>query len=129
MNKIVIIARTWLGTKFHHQGRKKAVGVDCIGFVIGVAEELGIKVIDRTDYARSPHNGQLEKALLEYLTPCEQKIGAVALFRIDKEPQHVGIITDIGIIHAYAQARKVVEHNLNSWWQERLVCCYAFESF
>jgi hypothetical protein len=48
----------------------------------------------------------------------------VALFRINKEPQHVGIITDIGIIHAYAQARKVVEHNLDDWWKARLAGCF-----
>ncbi len=130
MTDIVNIARGWIGTKFHHQGRKKNIGVDCIGLVVGVAKEMGISVADRTNYGRQPHNGELEKALLEYLTPCELRVGVVALFKISKEPQHVGIITDykngFGIIHAYAQARKVVEHNLDSWWQERLTDCFTF---
>ena len=128
--EIILAARSWLGTKFHHQGRKKNVGVDCIGLVVGVAREVGFEVADRTDYCRQPHARELEKALLGYLNPCKIKVGAVALFTLGKEPQHVGIITDygagFGIIHAYAQARKVVEHNLDSWWRERLTACFTF---
>ena len=129
MTDIVAVARGWLGTKFHHQGRVKGVGVDCIGLLVGVVRELGVNVEDRTDYGRQPHNGELEKALLDHLTPCQMKAGAVALFRISKEPQHVGIITEynngFGLIHAYAQARKVVEHNLDNWWNERLTQCFT----
>lgn len=128
MNEIIKIARSWLGTKFHHQGRKKHVGVDCIGFIVGVVKEMGFEVADRQDYPRQPRDGQLQLALLEYLQPCEIKIGAIALFKIDKQPQHVGIITDydagFGLIHAYANSRKVVEHRLNEVWQGRLVECY-----
>jgi cell wall-associated NlpC family hydrolase len=128
--KIIEAARTWLGTKFHHQGRKKGVGVDCIGLVVGVAAELGIRIHDRTDYCRQPHKGELEKAIMQYLKPCSLKAGAVALFCIGKEPQHVGIITEynsgFGIIHAYAQARKVVEHNFDGWWQQRLAGTFTF---
>ncbi len=46
--QIISQARTWLGTKYHHQGRlKKSArgfgGVDCIGLVIGIIDELGIQ--------------------------------------------------------------------------------------
>lgn len=105
------------------------MGVDCIGFVIGVVQELGFVVNDRLDYGREPHNGELEMALQEYLQPCELKIGAIALFKISKEPQHVGIITEynggFGVIHAYAQARKVVEHNLDESWRSKLVATFT----
>ena len=45
---IINQARTWLGTKYHHQGRLKKSsrgdgGVDCIGLVIGIIDELGIQ--------------------------------------------------------------------------------------
>ena len=129
-NEIVKVARTWLGTKFHHQGRKKGAGVDCIGLVVGVAQELGLQVEDKTDYGREPNNFELQNGLEKQLRKCELKIGAVALFKIDKEPQHVGIISDygdgFGLIHAYAQSRKVVEHNLDELWRGRLVGCYEF---
>jgi hypothetical protein len=32
----------------------------------------------------------------------------------------MGIITDIGLIHAYAPARAVVEHALDGWWLDKL---------
>ena len=126
----VEIARSWVGTKFHHQGRKKHVGVDCIGLIIGMAHEMGLTVEDRLDYARQPSGGQLEAALANYLQPCDLKVGCVALFKIKNEPQHVGIVSDygdgFGLIHAYAQSRKVVEHGLDEFWEKRLVACYKF---
>jgi cell wall-associated NlpC family hydrolase len=134
-DRVIQVARTWIGTRFHHQGRTKGVGVDCIGLIVGVAKELGLEVVDRVDYAREPSNGELEKALAKYLTPCELKVGAVALFKLDKEPQHVGIIGALSIehgawnyslIHAYAQARKVVEHGLDDFWKARLVGCFGY---
>jgi NlpC/P60 family putative phage cell wall peptidase len=124
--EIVEIARGWLGTKFKHQGRVKGVGVDCIGLVAGVARELGIEFEDKLNYGRDPNGNELQSELERYLTPCGIVVGAVALFRIEKQPQHVGIISDVGIIHAYAQSRKVVEHGLDAWWLERLVGCYRF---
>ena len=130
--KIVEIARGWLGTRFHHQGRKKGVGVDCIGLIVGVASELGIKVADRQNYGKEPFNNELETALVQHCQPCELGQGVIALFRISQEPQHVGIISDyaggFGLIHAYAQSRKVVEHGLDDWWQKRLVGCFSFSN-
>ncbi len=63
MNLVMEIARSWVGTKFHHQGRRKNVGVDCIGLIVGVAQELGLNVEDKTDYAREPKDGELKAAL------------------------------------------------------------------
>jgi len=131
MSLVVAIARKWLGTKFHHQGRKLGVGVDCIGLIAEVAKELGLSFEDRIDYARAPQDGELQRELEKYLIPAELKIGCVALFKMEKEPQHVGIITDygvagLGLIHSYAQSRKVVEHNLDASWRARIVGVYEF---
>ncbi len=131
MSQVVEIARKWLGTKFHHQGRKLGVGVDCIGLIVEVGKELGLSFEDRVDYAREPMNGELQAVLEKYLVPAELKPGCVVLFKLEKEPQHVGIITDyngdgLGLIHAYAQARKVVEHNLDASWRERITGVYEY---
>lgn len=132
-DEILVAARSWLGTKFHHQGRKKDVGVDCIGLVVGVAAELGlhenITVHDRQNYARQPDESELQNALVANFREVELQVGAVALFNIDGRAQHVGIITDyadLGVIHAYAQARKVVEHGLDAQWRKRIIATYAF---
>ena len=135
MDRVVEIARSWVGTRFHHQGRVKGQGVDCIGLIAGVAQELGIEFEDKQNYAREPQNGELQKELEKYLRPCELQNGCVALFKIDKEPQHVGIVGEwrlengeskYTLIHAYAQARKVVEHGFDELWRKRMVATYQF---
>ena len=51
-SRIVATAREYLLTPFHHQGRKKGVGIDCVGLIACVGHELGILDYDCTDYSR-----------------------------------------------------------------------------
>src|SRR5579871_708986 len=39
---VVAIARSWIGTPYHHQGRIKGVGVDCAMIVVEVFAEAGL---------------------------------------------------------------------------------------
>ncbi len=39
---IIRTARSYIGTPFHHHGRLKNIGVDCLGLLIGVAKELNL---------------------------------------------------------------------------------------
>lgn len=64
---VIAAARGWLDTPFHHQGRLKGVGVDCIGLVVGVARELGVGIYDEAELARQPREGRLRAALNEHL--------------------------------------------------------------
>ncbi len=131
---IVAEARTWLGTRFHHQGRLKGVGVDCAGLVAGVAESLGLPVQDRTDYTRQPDGQMLEETCdqqLDRIPVADIQPGDVLLMRFDEEPQHLAIVGDyalggLSIIHAYAQARRVVETRLDDGWLSRVVVAYRF---
>lgn len=133
---IVACARGWIGTRFHHQGRVKKTathkgGVDCLGLLVGVAHELQITgrngtlltLEDETCYSHQPDCVRFRARLNELLQCVSQEDkteGDIALFRIDDRPQHLGIISDIGIIHAYAPARAVVEHALDGWWRQRI---------
>ncbi len=47
---IVEIARKWVNTPFHLQGRKIGAGCDCVGLVLGVADEL--KAVSRNNGER-----------------------------------------------------------------------------
>lgn len=138
---IITEARSWLGTRFHHQGRKKGVGCDCIGLLIGVAEALALRSpvtgellthYDQVGYSRYPDGTALQHNLSEYLGEIplsDMAPGDVALFQFESNPQHVGIISGygegLGIIHCYAQARKVVEHHFDASWRARLVAAYS----
>lgn len=146
---IVKQARTWLGTKYHHQGRLKksdrcSGGVDCIGLVIGIINELNIcdehgctlSKYDRTDYSMSPQMAQLSETIGSHLMPIEHndmKIGDVLLFKFWKEPQHVGIVSDyptggLGIIHCNSNSSCVVEQPLSETWSRMITNVYRFKS-
>lgn len=142
--RIVQAARGWIGTRFHHQGRLKRTethrgGVDCLGLLIGIARELDLRapdgtplaVLDKPDYGHFPEGEALKEALERLLlpvNPCEMQSGHIVLLAPDGVPRHVGIISEgPSLIHAYAQARKVVEHNLDAWWCVKIVSCYAIK--
>ena len=139
-NAIIVCARSWIGTRFHHQGRLKKTsahkgGVDCLGLLVGVADELSLTgrdslplvQADETHYSHQPDNIRLRKRLSELLTGVPKSCmsyGDIVLLNVDDQPQHLGIISDFqdgfGIIHAYAPAKAVVEHTLDGWWIERI---------
>lgn len=137
---IVGCARGWIGTRFHHQGRIKKTerhkgGVDCLGLLIGVADELKLRgkdgrlfaSSDVTTYPHYPDTEKLYNTLASLLMPVVKTdlcAGDIVLLRIDGNPQHLAIVSDmdsgLGLIHAYAPARKVVEHVLDEWWKNRV---------
>lgn len=146
---VVACARSWLGTRFHHQGRLKKTashkgGVDCLGLLIGVASELALtspiqgsaallSQCDEADYGHLPNGEYLTRRLEELLhgiAPEEAKPGDILLFRFDNNPQHLALVSErdehgLSIIHAYAEARRVVEHRLDAVWESRLAVAFA----
>lgn len=136
--KIVTQARTWLGTPFKHQGRLKGVGVDCLGLIVGVLTELEINIsgknisqIDEQNYSMLPSGERLQNKLNQYLQKVEiSQIspGDILLMQFTREPQHLAFVAShpngLGLIHAYLQAGKVVEHSLDDVWQSRIVAAY-----
>ena len=145
---IVACARGWIGTRFHHQGRVKKTaehkgGVDCLGLLVGVAHELNLKdgegrplaLADEANYSHSPDSVRLSARLGELLVPVPPSVGEgvipgdIVLLRVDANPQHLAIISDsgdgLGLIHAYAPARAVVEHPLDEWWRERIEAAFC----
>lgn len=116
---VVIKAREYLGTKYVHQGRVKNVGVDCIGLVICVARELGLVAqdFDRQDYTHQPNPAVLLDGLLSHMTEvplADVQPGDVLLMNAGGANVHVGIKTDVGLLHAFAPAGRVVEHSLRA---------------
>ena len=141
MNKVVEKAREYVGTPFHHQGRQKGVGIDCIGLIVCVAKELGIKsrtdpnAQDVVDYGRVPDGKLLFWHLNEHLLPVEQAAmqpGDIVCVAFDKHPQHVGIVGDyrhggLSIIHAASKHGEVVETRLMFTAAMRFVAAFRFK--
>ena len=130
---VIAAARAWLGTPFRHQGRRKGVGVDCAGLIIGVAHDLGISDFDYTAYGHEPDGRTLHRLLAQHMdevAPGEMAVGDVVFMAFQAFPQHLGILADGGrpfsLIHAYAPARKVIEHRLDDEWAGRVRNVYKF---
>lgn len=137
------IARTWLGTPYHHQASVKGVGCDCLGLVRGVYAEL----YGREPEAPPPYTRDLAEAtgcetLLEAARrhlvetdPFENtRVGDVIVFRIRRQAmaKHCGIVTlctGMGrperMIHAF-EGGPVCEINLNRWWRRKIVATFIF---
>ncbi len=130
--KIIDAARGWLGTKWRHQGRSK-IGIDCVGLVIKVAEELNYDVqMDRTDYIRRSTGidfvNHFKKHLVEKRI-IEVEAGDILVFRETAFPYHSAIVGQntfgLTIIHAFAPRRKVVEEQYTDDWKRKVTHCFA----
>jgi len=125
-DQVVSQAQSWLGTPWHHQARLKGVGVDCIGLIVGVCEELGIPVQDSHEYSRFPDGYHLAKELERQLIKkhSEPTPGDIMLFRISRMPQHCAICTPTGLIHAHQGVMQVVETAMPNHWNTHLIGVY-----
>ena len=134
---VVDEARGWIGTRWQHQGALRGVGADCVGLLVGVAHALGIADArdDMRDpalrgYGRIPNPALLTEAASRYLdATTECVLGGVVLMRFTAHPTHFAIVSSlqpISIVHAYAQARRVVEHRLDDLWVSRIVLTFSF---
>ena len=100
-------AKGYIGTPWHHQGRKKGIGIDCVGLLIGVAKEIGFIVRDREGYPLYPND--VSSMLLEIFDEHklkrtdEVKKGNILAFCFGKAkfPSHVGVVVEGGeMVHA-----------------------------
>lgn len=126
--EIYLTARQLVGTPYHHQGRQKDLGVDCIGVPIWVARQLNLQIADPCDYCKQPDGTMLQKIQAQcptwFLTP-----GALLVFQIRGIPSHCAIASKymggLGMIHAWDVAGVVVENRLTDDWLNRIVGCYS----
>lgn len=134
---IVSVARSYLGTPFHHAARLPGVGMDCAGVLICAARELGLVApdFDVPAYVQSP-DGSMLKWFRLYMTPVSQgemQPGDAVVFITDVIPQHLGVLGDyahggLSVIHAANNARpaRVIETRLMFSRSMRFVAAGAF---
>lgn len=124
-------ARTYLDppVRFRHQGRSHR-GVDCAGLLLASMAAIGRPIADLSAYGREPLGdglrGMLVANLGESVPKAEMRPGDVVLMRFRGEPSHVALLGDYpyggcSLIHAYAMAKKVVEHRLDDEWAGYIV--------
>ncbi|MES2983899.1 MAG: NlpC/P60 family protein [Pseudomonadota bacterium] len=131
-----------MGVPFAHQGRS-AQGLDCLGLLIVAAQEAGV-TFDGKDaltlevplYGTRPDTRLLKQKLDGYLCPiatAQVREGDMVLLKVEGSPQHLALISDYpfageyGMIHAYAPARKVVEHRYDTHWRRETYAAYRLK--
>jgi len=126
---LVKIARSYLGTPWHHAGRLRGVGVDCIGLVAETHREAGHAVSDSLDYSMYDEYDRLLSVLDTHATRVDGELqgGDILVFRARLMDNHCGLYTENGhFIHAYSSpaVMRVVEVPLDDSWRRRLQAVY-----
>jgi len=132
--QVITQARALLGVRFQHQGRDAVHGLDCLGLLLVIADRLQLQfesrdamALDVRNYRTRPDTEFLRHQLSRWLQPIavqEATHADIILLSIDGQPQHLALLSDyplpgeLGMIHAHAVARKVVEHRYDSQWKK-----------
>lgn len=151
-DKILAVARSWIGTPYVHQGACKGAGCDCLGLVRGIWSEVHGQEPEQVpayslDWSEPQGEERLWQAALRHLQakPLDQAAeGDVILFRMraGAVAKHLGVQScaaaivqrsaPIGcartaskFIHAYS-GHGVVESPLSAPWQRRIVARFQF---
>jgi NlpC/P60 family putative phage cell wall peptidase len=133
---IVLLARAWLGTPYHHQASAKGAGTDCIGLIRGIYRELyGREAQALPAYTRDWAEASGQETLLAAarrhlveIAPREVEPGDVLIFRWRGATiaKHAAILaTPTTMIHAI-EGSPVSEVSLSPWWRRHLAGAFAF---
>jgi len=144
--EVVEIARSWIGTRFLHQGRTRPVksngkligGIDCAGLIVVVGHESGLldPSVDVPAYRRIPDGRTIREMLAKHAIEIPfrdlQPADIVAVkWEGSRFPHHLGIISDLsrgrlGMIHSYFDFRRVVESGFVEPWISRTVSAHTW---
>lgn len=104
---VITEALTWIGTPYHHAGRVKGVGVDCLTFLMEVFSRTGVVPPQKTPFYRPDfmmHSAEETylNGLLEHGREVKVPQPAdVAIFKWGRIYAHAGIVVDWPwILHA-----------------------------
>lgn len=138
-DRVIGLARDWVGTPYHHQASTKHVGCDCLGLLRGVyREHMNIdhdpeKIPPYSpDWAESGHGREdMLDAARRYLTEVqgEPQPGDLVVFRFrpNSVAKHCAIVSYNGkMIHAH-QGNAVIEVAMVPWWQRKIAGVFRFQ--
>jgi len=137
---VVEAARQYIGNPWVFGGRNRLNGLDCIGLLVLIAEDLGISHLmndyNWTDYPpqfffedKHPNSmpSRLAKPMIQI--PFEDAgIGDVETYWIRDRGAtcHCAILTDKGFIHTNQGTRQVTEQTRSSFWNRRRTAVFRY---
>lgn len=135
-------ALTYVGTPFHYGGRKKGVGVDCVGLAVCALRDLGEEIEDYVGYPLADNYWRMMEAVRRHcscvsLDLALAEVGDVLVFRRLQGPasrrieNHLGILTEtepLTMVHAYPAGfcKKVTETPLSLYFTDALTGVWRY---
>ena len=143
-------AREYVGTPFHQQGRVKGLGMDCVGIMLCVGEDLGLRYkdgrpirrFDYMNYGLYPVLDEMQREMKKIFTEkplAEISPGDILTMRAPFLVHHIAIVSELqgglGIIHAYGSENvsrngrgRVSEHPLSQLWKSRIASVFSYSA-
>lgn len=133
--RVIVAARSWIGTPFHHQASLLGVGCDCLGLVRGIWRE----VVGPEQFAVPPYSPDwgevsarevLRDGVLAHLLPVEgaAQPGDLVLFRMRTWAiaKHAGVLVAADrMVHAHSRVG-VIEERVTAAWQRRAAFVFRY---
>ncbi len=134
--RVVAEVLSWVGTPYRHQGRRKGVGCDCLGLLIGVWDALYGRIPEEpgsyaADWAESGSADRFIEAARRHCRekPVMQAVpGDLILFRWREHlpAKHAAIlVAPDRFVHAY-EGSAVVVSALVPQWRRRIAAAFVF---
>lgn len=120
----ILAARAYVGTPFHHHGRLKGIGVDCLGLLMGAMAAAGFPARDYRQYHKLPRAAELIEKFKEQADEIPLALAApgdtlLAWVLRRGQAQHILILSDLpGVIHCLEGG--VAETSLSAYWHYRV---------
>ena len=139
-DRVVALARAWIGTPYCHQASCRGAGADCLGLVRGVWRELYGAEPElvpgyTADWGEAGRKERLWRAarrhLRERAAEEPMQAGDLLLFRMRRGAvaKHLGIAAEVGprarFVHAYS-GHAVCESALSGPWARRIAARFVF---
>lgn len=139
-DRVVELAREWIGTPYQHQASRCGVAADCLGLIRGIWRELygaepEIAPPYSPDWGEAGRDEVLMLAALRHMQPVPRdtalRAGQVLLFRMRQGAiaKHLGILSQADdqprFIHAYT-GHGVIDSPLTLPWQNRIAARFRF---
>ena len=123
---LVLAARTFDGVPWKDDGRNEK-GMDCVGLIIASVRKCGCTVPDHSGYGNFPGMKKLLATLdifCETIPTKDAKPGDIVFMHFGPQPRHVGLITELGVIHSSELYGKVCEHGVNEEFKRKIKRAY-----
>lgn len=136
---VVVIARSWIGTPYHHQASRRGVGADCLGLVRGIFRAIHGREAEQVpgysaDWGEASGRETLLEAAHRHLlvratSDAENtEAGDVVVFRMRRGAvaKHVGVMTSNSTMVHAAERIGVVEVGFGLAWRRRAAGIFSF---